>query len=350
MIKQLAAGALWFLLSCAVSALADDQTPAEMPRQEVIPDRAAPPTHAPVAEPIDEVVVSGEQPGPSLWKVSKGDHVMWVLGTLSPLPRKMTWRSREAERVIEQAQEIIAQESIDPDIGFFRSIRLLPAALRARQNPDGAQLKDVLEPELYARWSRLKALYIGNDDGVEKWRPLLAGFKLYSEALERSGLEQRQDAIWPVIRKLARKHDVPIKEPRIEVKVKDPRGLIRDFTESSPERDLNCFTATLDRIETDLEPMKQRASAWAVGDIETLQRLQSSTQQTVCLDALAQLPRLKEEIDKVRTLAFDKWMATAESALARNDVTLAVLPMDEVLSPTGRLAQLRDRGYVVKTP
>jgi hypothetical protein len=38
------------------------------------------------------VVVSGAQPGPGLWKVAKGDHVMWVLGTQSPLPKHMQWR------------------------------------------------------------------------------------------------------------------------------------------------------------------------------------------------------------------------------------------------------------------
>jgi hypothetical protein len=46
------------------------------------------------------VVVSGVQPGPGLWKVSKGDHVMWVLGTLSPLPRDMQWQAQEVEQVI----------------------------------------------------------------------------------------------------------------------------------------------------------------------------------------------------------------------------------------------------------
>src|SRR5690242_7710009 len=51
-------------------------------------------------ESMDEVVVSGEQPGPGLWKVTKGSHTLWILGTLTPLPQKMTWRSREVERVV----------------------------------------------------------------------------------------------------------------------------------------------------------------------------------------------------------------------------------------------------------
>src|SRR5690242_6990029 len=105
-------------------------------------------THAPstlitAAPPdaIDEIVVSGEQPGPGLWKVTKGDHVLWILGTLSPLPKRMTWRSGEVEKVVARAKEVIGQEQVIANVGFFRGITLLPSLLRARYNPDGAVLK-----------------------------------------------------------------------------------------------------------------------------------------------------------------------------------------------------------------
>src|SRR5262249_39937863 len=63
---------------------------------------AAPPPHSQPQstqspDAVDEIVVSGEQPGPGLWKVTKGDHVLWILGTLTPLPKRMTWRSGEIE-------------------------------------------------------------------------------------------------------------------------------------------------------------------------------------------------------------------------------------------------------------
>ena len=72
------------LLSCfgAFPALAQDAASAE-PIRDVAP-----------------VVVSGVLPGPGLWKVSKDDHVMWVLGTQAPLPRRMQWRSAQVEEVL----------------------------------------------------------------------------------------------------------------------------------------------------------------------------------------------------------------------------------------------------------
>ena len=66
------------------------------------------PTAATVAEEIiEEVTVIGERAGPGLWKVRNGDNTLYILGTLSPLPKKMTWRSREVENVLARAQQFI---------------------------------------------------------------------------------------------------------------------------------------------------------------------------------------------------------------------------------------------------
>src|SRR5215469_7929184 len=63
----------------------------------------APPSTAAVTN-LEGVTVSGVQPGPGLWKVSKGDQVMWVLGTLSPLPEHIQWKTDEVEQTIAESQ------------------------------------------------------------------------------------------------------------------------------------------------------------------------------------------------------------------------------------------------------
>ena len=101
---------------------------------------------------LDEVVVSGEQPGPGLWQVKNGANTLWVLGTHSPLPRDMKWRAREVESIIARSQSVIAPPDVevDADIGFFGALRLMPAALRARAIPDDKTLSDVLPTDLHA--------------------------------------------------------------------------------------------------------------------------------------------------------------------------------------------------------
>ncbi|MGH8051084.1 MAG: TraB/GumN family protein [Arenimonas sp.] len=56
---------------------------------------------------LDVMVVSGAQPGPGMWKVSKGDNIMWIMGVQSPLPKKMEWVSRDVEKKIAQSDEVL---------------------------------------------------------------------------------------------------------------------------------------------------------------------------------------------------------------------------------------------------
>src|SRR5215468_3558167 len=149
------------LLSVAVAAVADD-----------VPPPAAPASPATETTTLDTVLVTGEQPGPGLWKVSRGDHVLWILGAQYPLPRDMTWRARDVELTIAQSQAVIADAAPKLELNFFHKLTLLPAVYGARKNEDGATLKDVLSPDLYARWLVLKAKYIGRDNGVERLRPM----------------------------------------------------------------------------------------------------------------------------------------------------------------------------------
>ncbi len=308
---------------------------------------APPPT--PSADAVDEIVVSGEQPGPGLWKVSKGNHVLWILGTLSPLPKRMTWRSGEVEKIIAQSKEVIGQESVRPDVGFFREITLLPSLLRARYSPDGAMLKDILPPDLYARWLKLKSKYIGNDSGIEKWRPMFAAVRLYQRTIDRSDLTQ-SNIVWPVISRAARAHDVKITNLSIKVDVGNPRQTIRDFTQTPRSADVACLAATIERLETDLDNMKLRANAWAVGDVATLERLPAPDQVAKCVEAFTSGPGMQDKLNAGKNRYYDEWLTAADRSLSRNDVTFATLPMSELLGANGRLAKLQARGYSVSPP
>lgn len=52
---------------------------------------------------MEVVTVSGVQPGPGLWRVRRGEHTLYVLGTQSPLPRDMQWRADEVRQVLAEA-------------------------------------------------------------------------------------------------------------------------------------------------------------------------------------------------------------------------------------------------------
>lgn len=312
---------------------------------------------APTDTPIDGIVdletlvVSGAQPGPGLWKVRKGDHVLHILGTVAPLPRRMEWMSAEVEAVIAASGVVITAPSVvvDADIGIFRGMALLPAMLRARNNPGKRPLRDMVPPEQYARWEVLKARYMGRDRGVEKRRPLLAAQELHAAALRRSGLRMG-GVVGPVVARARKAGDVPLVESTVRLVVDDPKGVLKELNESDLA-DRECFSGILDRIETDLDKMRARANAWAVGDIEALRALPQENHYATCMEAVTSSALARRlGIDDLPGRARDAWLSNVEEALAENASSFTTLPMGQLLGDDGLLAELSARGYEVDAP
>jgi len=312
---------------------------------------ATPETPLPDAAILEEVLVTGQQPGPGLWKVTDeaSGHVLWILGNHSPLPKKMTWRSHELEAVLASSQQLLAPVSVDASVGPLGGITLLPSLVGVRRNPGDKRLQDVVPPDLYARWLPLKARYLGNDDSAEQWRPLFAAQELYLAALKRNNLVP-YDGVWPAVEKLARKSRVQIVEPEIELKVSKARSAIKEF-KSTPLDDVECFARTLRRMESDLDLMRDRANAWAVGDVARLRQLAPVERASACIGALLNSSFIQERGygDMPQRLQA-AWVEAAVAALARNASTVTVLSVDEILKPDGYVAQLRRKGYRIDEP
>jgi uncharacterized protein YbaP (TraB family) len=325
------------LLLCTLCGIAQSQTVAPPPASSV--------TTLPV------ISVSGVQPGPGLWKISKDGHVLWVLGTLSPLPEKMQWQSRDLAQVIAHAQVILQAPKVTLKVntGFFGKLFLLPSAYSARKNDDGKTLQQVLPPELYARWLPLKQNYIGDDRGIERWRPIFAAQELYKKALKGNGLSG-SGGIPTVIDGLAKQYGVTQQAVDYQLVIDKPREALKAFKSSGLD-DVGCFGRTLDAIEQDMSTMTQRANAWATGDLETLRQLPDSHRRDACIAAIAGAGFAQQlGIDDVPARLQAVWLAAARTALQNDTQSFAVLPMDELLSPTGYVSRLKAEGYVVQSP
>jgi uncharacterized protein YbaP (TraB family) len=306
-----------------------------------------------VEAPVEEVLVTGEQPGPGLWQVRRADdsdgHVLWILGSYAPLPKDMKWRSKELDGVIAASQELIAPPSVDAKVGALGGITLLPTLIGVRNNPDGRRLSDVVPPDLYARWLPLKERYLARNNDVERWRPIFAAQKLYFAALRESGLEP-YGVVWPVVEKRARKARLPITEPKVKVKLEKPREAIREFKQA-PLSDLECFAKTIERLESDVDLMRVRANAWATGDVATLRRLAPVDQASACIAVVMNSSLVQERgLADLPERFTEAWLEAADEALARNPSTLAVLSLERILAADGFLARLKARGYVVQDP
>jgi hypothetical protein len=298
----------------------------------------------------EKILVVGQRPGPGLWKVSKGDHVLWIFGSYSPLPKKMEWRSHEVEKIISESQEYLEPPSTTTKIGFFKKIGLIPLAIGFQKLPDGATLKDVLPADVYARWLPLKARYLAKDDDVERKRPLFVAGELFSAGLRHAGLgndKEVRESIFQIIKK----NKLKVTSSQIEVPLDDPARMLKDFKKSTLD-DTACFAKTLERLETDLDAMRTRANAWAKGDLEAIQKLNYADREGACREAMTNSTVIKEraQFQSLEPRMIDVWLASVDKALETNKSTFAMLPLHRLLDPKGVVAALQERGYVVDRP
>lgn len=301
----------------------------------------------PAGTPLEELLVTGERPGPGMWRVSKNGHDLWILATLEPLPKNMTWRSLVVEERIANSQVVLAAPDVDIDVGFFRGLTLIPALLHARKSPDGRTLEQILPHDLYIRWLALRVKYLGSYD--EHKRPMLAAGDVYDGALNASGLTSNS-MVWDVVEKAAHKDHVPVQPVLLKLKLSDAKGAVRDLGKIPQEAEVGCFAKTVERLEVDLQPMRQRANFWSLGDINGLRSLPYPDDDAACLAAFLTVPEFRDQYESALSRLEDLWLSTAEAAVDKNNSSFAVLPITTLLKQGGAIDQLKSRGYDVVEP
>jgi uncharacterized protein YbaP (TraB family) len=279
-----------------------------------------------------------------MWTVRRGDHTLWILGTVTPLPKKMVWQPDAVRAVLQQSQEVVpAWPTYGIGANPFTALRVFIQWRRMQKPPDRLPLRETLPPALYARVTALEARYDPKDAHLEELRPMLAAERLTTKVLDASGLALRNE-VQKTVLDLARAQGVRIRQDKL--KIEDPVDVLRDVGATPLSAEIACLDAVVTRLETDLSPMQARARAWALGDVETLRQLPHPDDRTACIAAVSTSERVRTLIARAQ----DDWLLVVEDSLARNRGTLAVQSMDRLLGEHGALAALRQQGYQVEGP
>jgi hypothetical protein len=334
---------------------------------------------------LEEVVVVGRLPGPPLWKVSKGEHVLWILPLIDAYPKKMEWESARVEALIAKSQEYIERPRTYRGLSTFNPITLVRAMSlsgRPRQLPDGQKLVDVLSPELYQRFNNLKARYLPHDKDIERLRVSAAGAKLQQGILDREQLEtlrynrtgspelitsklnkwiKRNKAIRRTNPQHGSLHAVASGDLKLAAKAMEEASTSAAFGSWEEA----CLEKTLAYFEKDIEVVKKRANAWAQGRADDLiEPAPLHGRGDACNNppsipdgspALAKLHReapglaelLLDDRAESERISRDRWLAAAETALSRNTTTFAVLYVNDIVDEGGLISRLAAKGYEV---
>lgn len=288
---------------------------------------------ATVSAPIEEVLVTGEHPGPPLWKVMNGDHALYIMGTYAPLPERLVWRSEEVEWVMTEAQQVIGPYAVS-----FTLEGADPLAAK------GAPLRRLLSRKDYAQWLTLKRRYIGEGREIERALPVSAALILRSAAFERTGLTNT-DRVWRQIYSLAERYHVPVSASH-----QVDKTIWSDRLKKDNRAGVDYLIKTIEQLEQDLRAARARANAWATGDVAAL-RTQALADKDAAYLYASSWPYLRdEELAELLAEADRRWVAAAHAALTRNQTTFAALPIFMLLRPDGVLAGLQAQGFEVEEP
>jgi uncharacterized protein YbaP (TraB family) len=294
---------------------------------------------------LETVLVTGERPGPGMWKIKEDGNVLWILGTYGPLPAKVTWRSSEVEKVIANSREIYTGGGFETRFSGNRSEgkRLMDAL----QIGDGKALKDVVPLDLYVQFSALNQKYGHGGTSLHNFRPFYAGQQLTRQAIKGFNLTS-DGGVDKTLRRLAKQHRVKIHSLTLRDAESAPQA-IAELGALSREKDIPCFQSQLAKLESTINEAVIRANAWSVGDIATLREAFATTTENSadpCLDLLGLLNPLKEGSIEADRLEDD----ALRSALSKNQSTLAVIRIERLLRPQGLLERFRAAGYEIGEP
>jgi uncharacterized protein YbaP (TraB family) len=288
---------------------------------------------------LDEIVVTAERAGPGMWRVHRGDASVWILGSISPLPRDITWRSKQVETVLERTSQVLVQKPIE--ISFPRILWMMVFDRKQFIIGGGKKLNDVVPPELHARFAAERSKVSDDANEWEKYRPIVAALFLQRAAFHKVNLSMRLD-LGAALRELAKKHGVRIEE----VKVAGVSDMLDALKTMPAATERTCFEASLSPVETGLPRLVDRAQAWADGNVERIENTPDLEEVDACRNALDAGKGAFDAISRVR----QTWLDNVEKYLRSAGTTIAVVNLDLLLERGGLLDQLRAKGYEIDAP
>ena len=289
---------------------------------------------------LEEIIVVGKRPGPPLWKVESKTGVLWIFGTLSPLPKSLTWDSSSVEWIISQADEFLGPPGIyagvsNPiaGIGAYRKYKKL------QKNPAGGKLDSLLEPDLVTKLMAAIDQLKASKRKILRLRPSVAAQQLHQDAYKTVGLTDDKK-ITKALQKIAKRSKVKVTDARVRIDIKE--GLSA-FADTAMEAEVKCLSQTLDALNTDLDASLERSLAWVGGDTHLLYALDYPDLQKSCFNNLY----TAEVATQARQQSLRQWLTNAREALEKNKVSFAYLSVRQLVRPDGLLTKLANLGYKI---
>jgi uncharacterized protein YbaP (TraB family) len=282
---------------------------------------------------VQELEVVKHLPGPALWRVTRGDSEVIILGSLQPLPHLLVWDTSRVANALDGAKALLLPPQ--PKFGVLDAVGMI--FNRGAFELHGETLTTVLPPSERARYEHVLALIHAKPDKYQHLKPVVAGSLLIGDWRRAAGLSDAKPMSTVV--KLAQEDHVPIRH----IGDFDAAPLARNISQMSPSANLACFDAAMDDIDRESARAPANAKAWAVADLKAIGQSYTISVFERCL---MQSPGFQGLLER----GMSEGMQAIEQALQQPGKTVAVIDLNFLLRPNGVLDRLKAKGDTITLP
>lgn len=285
---------------------------------------------------VETVTVTGTKTaGPALWHISANGSEIWILGSVTPLPKDLEWNSDEIKTVLDGAKEVYLEPGLKA--GFFEISWFLLTGLGSLKQPDGQTLEGSLPQALRDRFVVARTALKKDAGTYSDYLPAVAALDMEYDFRSLMGLTGTSAG--DQVKKLARKYKVPAKP----VAAYKAMPVIEEVPQLSATAQQACLSDALDDIEVQTAHAGAAARAWAAGDLEGVKANYSESKLFSCFDQTKTFAAYREEL-------ISDYFDAVQNALAKPGKTLVVIGMGPLLRKNGLLERLEQSGIAVASP
>ncbi len=278
-----------------------------------------------------EIQIHPHQIGPVLWKLTKGDSTIWVLGVLPAQFERTRWDDTRLRRVMRGSRVMIIPASATGDEAA------LALSEKMAQLPAGQHLADVVSPAVYDRFRRTVTHEDLPLDEYTSLRPKPAGDILYRNVIAKRSLDISMPEY---IAHMAQKQKVPVRRAgQVDASV-----LVNRLSNLDAAAGEACLVNYLDGIDYDETVFPKVIEAWGKGDIKTVTQNYQDQPYLTC--DLAN----PDSAAFIQSYAVDMMVDALGEQLQMPGKSMAVVEISDLLRKDGVLDKLRAQGVEVTSP
>lgn len=276
------------------------------------------------------IVVTAQRSGAPMWTIDTDTGTIILVGEIRAVPKSTPWFPDRLEEATTEADRVIIRAR--PKFSPGDALRLIFRGGRFTRLPDGGVAGDYLDETQRARLAALEQEY---DIDYDRRSFFMTAFDLLARRLDFD--DETVDDATDVVRKAARRGDVPITRPE-RFRGED---LLDNLAEADPQSHIPCLEAAMSATEAGQAIIEQRGSDWRAFDVPAVMANPLEVAMGRCW------PWADEELGaEIR----GQWTAMVAEAAEDSGVTLAVVPLRVLAEQGGVLDRLEERGFIISGP